>query len=67
MISKWENMKRDEIKALDKTKSLILLPFASIEQHGAHLPVGTDTIILNSLIDRFIFIYEIVDSIKERV
>lgn len=54
MISKWENLTRKEIKELDKTSSIVLLPVASTEQHGDHLPVGTDTIILETLIDKFI-------------
>jgi len=54
MIAKWENLTRDEISALDKEKSIVLLPTASTEQHGAHLPVGTDSIILSKLIDMFI-------------
>lgn len=54
MIAKWENLTRDEIAAIDKATAIVLLPTASTEQHGAHLPVGTDSIILSVLIDRFI-------------
>ncbi|MCI1965993.1 MAG: creatininase family protein [Oscillospiraceae bacterium] len=51
MIAKWENLTRDEIAGLDKSKTIVLLPTGATEQHGAHLPVGTDSIILSSLID----------------
>ncbi|WP_308415454.1 creatininase family protein [Sporanaerobium hydrogeniformans] len=54
MITKWENLTRDEIAALDKNKTLILLPTSATEQHGAHLPVGTDAIILSTLIDKLV-------------
>ena len=54
MICKWETLKRDEIAALDKDKSLVLLPVASMEQHGPHLTVGTDAIILETLIDKML-------------
>lgn len=54
MIAKWENLTRDEIGNIDKSKTVVLLPTAATEQHGAHLPVGTDSIILSSLIDFFI-------------
>ncbi|MFU0833558.1 MAG: Creatinine amidohydrolase/Fe(II)-dependent FAPy formamide hydrolase (riboflavin and F420 biosynthesis) [Oscillospiraceae bacterium] len=54
MIAKWENLTRDEIAALDKSKTIVLLPTGATEQHGPHLPVGTDSIILSALIDRMI-------------
>ena len=54
MISKWENLTRKEIEELDKSKSMVLMPVASIEQHGDHLPVGTDSIILETLIEKYI-------------
>lgn len=50
----WKDLTREEIAALDKEKSVVLLPTASIEQHGAHLPVGTDTIILEHLLDKLL-------------
>ena len=53
MIAKWENLTRDEIAASDKATAIVFLPTAATEQHGAHLPVGTDSIILSTLIDKF--------------
>lgn len=54
MIKRWENLTRDEIAALDKDKTIVMLPTSATEQHGPHLPVGTDAIILSTLIDRII-------------
>lgn len=54
MITKWENLSRDEIAAIDKQSAIVFLPTAATEQHGAHLPVGTDSIILETLIDLII-------------
>lgn len=54
MIVKWENLTRDEIASIDKETAIVLLPTGATEQHGSHLPVGTDSIILSTLIDKFI-------------
>ena len=54
MLPIWENLTRDEIAALDKDNTIVLLPTSATEQHGAHLPVGTDAIILSTLIDKII-------------
>ncbi len=53
MVQKWLDLSRDEIAALDKENTIVLLPMSATEQHGAHLPVGTDTTILAGVIDRF--------------
>ena len=34
-----------------RVKDTILVPMASFEQHGPHLPVGTDTMVANTLAD----------------
>ncbi len=44
-----EEMSIIEIEEYLKTKSTIILPFGSIEQHSYHLPAGTDTIIAQML------------------
>ncbi|MBS6511141.1 MAG: creatininase family protein, partial [Clostridiales bacterium] len=41
MIAKWENLSRDQLSALDKDNTIVLLPMSATEQHGPHLPVGT--------------------------
>ena len=38
------NLTGQEIDALDRSNTIILLPVGSIEQHGPHLPVDTDTL-----------------------
>lgn len=40
-----ENMKHPEIKAYLEHKKSIIVPFGSTEQHGPHLPTGTDTFV----------------------
>jgi len=40
-----ENMKHPEIKAYLEQKKSIIVPFGSTEQHGPHLPTGTDTFV----------------------
>ncbi len=53
MVTFWKNMISSQIGKLDKEKSMVLLPIAAIEQHGGHLPVGTDSLILEALLERF--------------
>lgn len=54
MIKRWENLTRDELAALDKDRTVVALPTSATEQHGPHLPVGTDAVILSTLIDKII-------------
>lgn len=39
----WARMKAHELRALAEAGAVVILPIASIEQHGPHLPVMTDT------------------------
>jgi creatinine amidohydrolase len=39
-----------QVEALDKQRTLLVLPTAAIEQHGHHLPLATDTLINNLLL-----------------
>lgn len=39
-----------QVEALDKERTLLVLPTAAIAQHGHHLPLATDTLINNLLL-----------------
>ncbi|BCB17257.1 creatininase family protein [Bosea sp. ANAM02] len=41
----WMDLTAEELRAKAATDAIIVLPVASIEQHGPHLPVGVDTIL----------------------
>jgi creatinine amidohydrolase len=41
----WEELSVPEIAALDRDRTVVVLPLGSVEQHGCHLPVGTDTML----------------------
>jgi creatinine amidohydrolase len=46
----WSELKTTEFAALDPERTIVVLPVAAIEQHGPHLPVGTDTMIADGMI-----------------
>jgi creatinine amidohydrolase len=50
----WEELATTDFTALDSARSLALLPVAAIEQHGPHLPLGTDAILCDAILDRAI-------------
>ncbi|HEU4692020.1 MAG TPA: creatininase family protein [Vicinamibacterales bacterium] len=43
-IYRLEELTAPQIDALDRAKTLFILPVGMIEVHGPHLPVGTDTL-----------------------
>ena len=45
--------KSNEVAAMDKKNTIVVLPVAAHEQHGKHLPIGTDTIILEGVLEAF--------------
>jgi creatinine amidohydrolase len=46
----WAELKSSEFAGLDPDATVAILPVASTEQHGPHLPVMTDTAIAEGLI-----------------
>lgn len=40
-----------EVAGLDKTEGVVILPVGAIEQHGPHLPVITDTLLVTHVLD----------------
>ena len=45
---RWEELSVPEIEALDRDGRCVVLPVGSVEQHGRHMPVGTDTILAHA-------------------
>jgi creatinine amidohydrolase len=45
----WASCRAPDFTAIDPMRTIAILPTAAVEQHGPHLPVGTDTIISTHL------------------
>ncbi|WP_137151500.1 creatininase family protein [Devosia sp. FKR38] len=50
----WTDFAAREFEGLDPNKTIAILPIAAVEQHGPHLPVGTDTIINTSMMEALV-------------
>ena len=48
----WSELKTTDFAALDWARTLVALPIAAIEQHGPHLPLGVDAMIMEGMIAR---------------
>lgn len=54
MIYEWQNLTYQELARLQEQKPWALLPIGATEQHGPHLPVGTDSLILQGVLKKVI-------------
>ncbi|CAM5777230.1 creatininase [Labrys miyagiensis] len=48
----WFEMTTEEFRTSDTSSWIAVLPIAAIEQHGPHLPVGVDSMIMQGYLDR---------------
>lgn len=46
----WAQYRTTEFAGMDPERTIAILPTAAIEQHGPHLPVGTDTMIAEGML-----------------
>ena len=52
MRQRFEEMtSRDLLEARDLDAAVAVLPIAAVEQHGAHLPLGTDAILADAMVE----------------
>ena len=49
---RWDNLTSPEIAKLAENNAIVLIPTGSTEQHGPHLPVGTDAILATWMAER---------------
>jgi creatinine amidohydrolase len=47
---RWEGLSAPEIGALDRDATVVVLPVGAVEQHGRHMPLGTDTMLVYSAV-----------------
>jgi creatinine amidohydrolase len=50
----WFEMTTEEFRTADTASWIAVLPIAAVEQHGPHLPVGVDSMIMQGYLDRTI-------------
>jgi creatinine amidohydrolase len=50
----WGDYRAPDFSAIDPDAAIAILPIAAIEQHGPHLPVGTDTLIAEGMLQTVI-------------
>ena len=49
---RWDNLTRTEIEEQIKDDVIVIIPTGSTEQHGPHLAVGSDAIIITEIAER---------------
>lgn len=49
---RWHEATWQEIDALDRNRTIVALPVGSVEQHGHHMPLGTDSMLASAVTER---------------
>ena len=44
-MTEWRKLRADQLRDLAKRDAIVIVPVASMEQHGPHLPVEVDTML----------------------
>jgi creatinine amidohydrolase len=47
----WENLTSPDFESLDAERTVALLPVSATEQHGPHLPLATDALIADAIVE----------------
>ena len=51
-IGYWEDLTTTDLASVDAERAVAILPVAAVEQHGPHLPLGTDAMINREVVAR---------------
>jgi len=46
---RWEDLTSPDIDRLDRDATVLVLPIGSVEQHGRHMPLGTDSMLAHGV------------------
>ncbi len=46
---RFEELTSPDVAALDRDRTVLILPLGSVEQHGNHMPLGTDTLLAHAV------------------
>jgi creatinine amidohydrolase len=46
---RFEELTSPDVAALDRDRTVLILPLGSVEQHGRHMPLGTDTMLAHAV------------------
>jgi creatinine amidohydrolase len=52
MQHEWRKLRADELRDQARRDAIVILPVASLEQHGPHLPVEVDSILAETVAAR---------------
>ncbi|QDU13900.1 Creatinine amidohydrolase [Gimesia maris] len=58
---KYAEMTAVELKKISREETLVILPIAAVEQHGPHMPTGTDDIICTAVAEK------VEERLKEKI
>ena len=50
-IDQWQQLTSHQLSDMDSESTIALFPVAAVEQHGPHLPLGTDALIGQGIIE----------------
>lgn len=53
ILLEYKNLKYTEIDKFNRDKTIFLMALSPLETHGPHLPVGTDLIVAEKLLERY--------------
>jgi creatinine amidohydrolase len=57
-MQRWEDLATTDLGRFDPRDTVTVLPVAAVEQHGPHLPLGTDALICDAILDEALAILE---------